>query len=194
MQKITQDQLPRHICERIDETPTSYLLQEWKGKWRKVLVIGESPALNGWILSWRAFYTQEGKLVASGKRFNELFESFWVRIEDVSFTELCKCILGTERKLLASCAPKCWKHLAKQIEEVKPSLIIILGKHTLDILNSTTSKTIPMWTLSAQEFAWKKYQFLTLYHPSPVNPKSRVWNQEIIHKNRAWLQDLCDSL
>lgn len=73
---LTQDQLPRHICEKINETPTSYLLQVGKGKRKKVLVIGESPALNGRILSGKAFYTKEGKLVPSGKRFNELFERF----------------------------------------------------------------------------------------------------------------------
>jgi len=152
--KISRDQLPRHICDTIDDTPTSYLLQIWKWRYKKILAIGESPALDGWILSGKAFYTKEGRLVASGKRFNELFESFWFTIEDISFTELCKCVLWTERQLLVSCAPKCRTHLHKQIEELQPTLIIILGKHTLDILNHTIGKSIPLGVLSTQEISW----------------------------------------
>ncbi|MBP6911048.1 hypothetical protein KBC03_05700 [Patescibacteria group bacterium] len=91
-----------------------------------MLAIGESPALDGWILSGKAFYTKAGKLVPSGKRFNELFEPLGFSIEEISFTELCKCVLGTERCLLASCAPKCRSHLQKQIEALQPSLIIVL--------------------------------------------------------------------
>lgn len=51
MKHITQAELPWHICDRIDNAPLAHLFQEGKGKRKKVLVIGESPALNGWILS-----------------------------------------------------------------------------------------------------------------------------------------------
>ena len=33
----------------------------------KILILGESPAKDGWIVSGKAFYNKDGKLQASGK-------------------------------------------------------------------------------------------------------------------------------
>ena len=40
----------------------------------------------------------------------------------------------------------------------------------------------------------KKYQIFSLYHPSPIHPKSMEWNRDIIDKNEARLRILIDSL
>lgn len=192
--KITKEQLPMHVCDAMDDYPVSHLLQEGSWKRKRILAIGESPALDGRILSWRAFYTQVWKLVASGKRFNELFQWYGWGIEDISFTELCKCVLWPERQLLVSCAPKCWKHLLQQIKYIQPELIIILWKHTLDIFNTMSSMHIPIASLSEQHIDEISCKFLTLYHPSPINPKSKALNTAIMEKYSSALHMLCDRL
>lgn len=194
MHKLTQDQLPRHVCEKINDMPVDHLFQVGKVKWSKILVIWESPALNWWILSGKAFYTTDGKLVPSGKRFNELFARFWFGIEDVWFTELCKCVLWPRRDLLVSCWPKCRWHLCKQLEEYDCKIIIVLGVHTLGIMNKVSWKNIPVAELSKQEINGREYTFLPLYHPSPINPRSKAINQAIVERNYDALNKLFDML
>lgn len=184
MKKISQSDLPYHTCDSIDSQWVDFFLQKWKGKLSKVLVLGESPALNGRVLSWRAFYTQDGKLVASWKRFNELFAEFGFGIEDVSFSEICKCIVGKERALLKTCSPKCAWHLLRQIEYCKPKLIIILWKHTLELFAAMYNVDIPFAEVVSIALWDQQYTLFSLYHPSPIHPKSMEWNRELIRKNR----------
>ena len=76
-----------------------------KGK-SKILILGESPAKDGWILSGRAFYNSEGKLQATGKVLNQLLILCGLTIDDINFTEVCKCIIA-DRKKLRECCGNC---------------------------------------------------------------------------------------
>ena len=67
------------------------------------IVIGESPAKDGWIISKRAFYNKENKLQASGKVLEKLLNNIGLSINDIYFTECCKCIIG-DRKQLDKCS------------------------------------------------------------------------------------------
>ena len=194
MKTLLQKDLPYHTCDTINAQWVDFFLQSWNEKLAKILVLGESPALNGWVLSGRAFYTVDGKLVASGKRFNELFKEFWFGIEDVSFSEICKCILGKERNLLMTCAPKCASHLLKQIESCEPKLIIILWKHTFELFEKMYDISCSFGEIVNVELLWKSYSIFSLYHPSPIHPKSMEWNKEILKKSKKWLNEIISSL
>ena len=178
--------LPRHHCDSIDEMGLDFFLQSGQGKGKKILVIGESPALNGRIESGRAFYTKSGKIVPSGKRFNELRAGLGVTIEEVGFTELCKCVLGKERNLLTSCGGKSWGHLARQIESVQPGLIVILGAHTLEIFNGLSGQTYQTGVMGH----FGNATLLGIYHPSPIHPKSHERNKEIMARNHERLREI----
>jgi uracil-DNA glycosylase len=188
--KLSQSDLPHHTCDIIDSKWVDFFLQEWKGLFRRILVLGESPALNWRVLSWRAFYTLDGKLVASWKRFNELFSRFWFGIEDVSFSEICKCILGKQRWLLKKCSPKCAWHLLKQIDHCKPKLIIILGKHTLEVFNEMYGLAIPFGSIESIVLWEKERTLFSLYHPSPIHPRSMEWNKELIHSHAKEIEKI----
>jgi uracil-DNA glycosylase len=51
--------------------PNGPHIQIGRGRGKKVLVVAESPAQNGWRVSGRAFFTSEGKILATGKRLND---------------------------------------------------------------------------------------------------------------------------
>ena len=72
----------------------------------KLLILGESPAKDGWIQSGRAFYNKEGKFQASGKILERLLNLCGLTIEDINFTECCKCII-TDRNKLEICSKNC---------------------------------------------------------------------------------------
>lgn len=57
------------------------------------IIIGESPAKDGWIESKRAFYNTKGNLQASGRVLEKLLNTIGYSIKDIYFTECCKCII-----------------------------------------------------------------------------------------------------
>ena len=80
----------------------------------KILILGESPAKGGWIESGRAFYNKKGKLHATGKILERLLNLCDLSLEDINFTECCKCIIE-DRKALRKCMNNCKSILFKQI-------------------------------------------------------------------------------
>jgi len=68
----------------------------------KILVLGESPAKDGWIESGKAFYNKDGKLQASGRVLDRLLGLCGLSIDDINFTECCKCVISN-RNLLRTC-------------------------------------------------------------------------------------------
>lgn len=63
----------------------------------KILVLGESPAKDGWIASGKAFYNKDGKLQATGKVLQKLLNLCNLTIDDINFTECCKCIISDRK-------------------------------------------------------------------------------------------------
>lgn len=68
----------------------------------RILVLGESPAKDGWIVTGRAFYNKDNKLQASGKVLDRLLNLSRLTIDDINFTEVCKCVI-TDHKQLRNC-------------------------------------------------------------------------------------------
>ena len=89
-----------HYCEFPNEFPEHKFHQKGIGKGKYVLLVGESPAPNGWRKSGKACYSPEGKLLPTGKRLNELLTEFGLSVEICGFTELSKCFVGKYRKQL----------------------------------------------------------------------------------------------
>ena len=59
----------------------------------RFIIIGESPAKDGWIKSKRAFYNTSGKLQGTGRILEKLLNNIGLSISDIYFTECCKCII-----------------------------------------------------------------------------------------------------
>lgn len=174
-----------HCCD--DATlPIEKYLQMGRGLGHQILVVAESPAANGWYKSGRAFYTVEGKVVESGKNLLECLKLIdkTLTLETISFTEIAKCFVAGNRKNLDLCAKKTWPHFLKQIDYIKPKVIIILGQKTTDIFNQLAGTDLSVGKITRLEIANLKPMVLPLYHPSPANPKRR-YNKEIITTNLA---------
>lgn len=69
------------------------------GKNTEILFVGESPAKNGWILTGKAFYDINNRLLPTGKVLNQLLKIINLTIDDITFTEACKCHIP-DRKIL----------------------------------------------------------------------------------------------
>ena len=153
--------------------------QKGVGHGQEVLLIGESPAGNGWRKSGKACYTPENKLLPTGNRLNELLRPFNLSVDECSFTELSKCYVGKNRKLLKECSKKCWPIFLKQLNVHQCKFLIILGVHTTNLFNWLSGNCLRVGKLATITLQEKSYIVLPIYHPSPINPHGRQKNKNI---------------
>lgn len=146
----------------------------------KILVLGESPAKDGWIVSKRAFYNAKGEFQASGKVLEKLLNIIDLTIEDINFTEVCKCIIA-DRKRLRECSNNCKKILFKQIDSFDFDIILPMGQYPTETILGTRVDRL-------KDYIGKKYEIcfgkntkivIPIYHTSPANPLCYKGNEKI---------------
>lgn len=136
------------------------------------IIIGESPAKDGWIQSQKAFYNTSGKLQASGRILEKLLNRIGLSIKDIYFTECCKCIIE-DRKKLEICSSNCLPILIEQLNKLPCTIILTMGVHPTQAIlrmkikrySEVVGKKIPI------RLGDKEYLLIPIYHPSPLNPK-----------------------
>lgn len=148
----------------------------------RILVLGESPAKDGWIQSGRAFYNKEGKFQASGKVLDRLLNIIELTIDDINFTEVCKCIIQ-DRKKLRECSFNCKEILFQQIALFDFDIILPMGQFPtetvlgfkIDKLKDVVGKKYEV------DFNGKTKKVIPIYHTSPANPLCYKGNEPIFN-------------
>jgi len=171
--------IEEHYCQNSVSFPLEKFHQLGTGKGKYILIVGESPAENGWRKSGKAFYNPNGKILATGKRLNQLLTPFGLSVEECGFTELAKCFVGKNRKVLDKCSAGCWPIFLKQLKTADYKMIIILGVKTLEIFNELCKSELKIGVITKTKIDNKSYSVLPIYHPSPVNPHGQKKNQII---------------
>jgi uracil-DNA glycosylase family 4 len=180
-----------HHCKEIDSKPSSFFFQEGSSSvGKKILILGESLAKNGWVESGKAFYTTEGKIVPTGKRLNEELSILGITLEECAFTEIAKCYIGKNRKQLSVCGKLCAQHFLTQLNHFKPTIILSLGVITKDILEEIFKTNLPMGEISKITDHKDSYFVLPIYHPSPANPFGHGKNIRIMSNLKSELVKL----
>ncbi len=156
------------------------------------ILIGESPAKDGWIISKRAFYNKEGKLQASGRVVQRLLKILNLTIDDIYFTECCKCIIS-DRRQLDKCSQNCKPILLSQLSSLDVCKIILtMGKSpTQTLLNQKIEKFADYVGKTYKiKISNKEKLLIPIYHPSPLNPKGYKDNIPIFQHLKEVLQTL----
>jgi len=138
----------------------------------KIIVIGESPAKNGWLASGNAFYDINGKLLASGRVLEKLLSIVNLSLTDINFTECCKCLMP-DRKQLEKCSQNCLPFLIQQLNNIECDIILTMGMYPTQTILNTKIKKYSDYVGKMQNIKLgnKSYILLPIYHPSPANPK-----------------------
>ena len=144
-----------------------------------IVILGEAPANNGWRKSGIAWYDINHKLLPSGVVLQKLLNEIGLQIEDTYFLEAIKCF-PKDRKYLKKCSDNCKQYLIKQLEIIKPKVVLALGdaatKTVLDIKYKKFSDIV------GNEYKVSDYIIIPIYHPSPISPMSYKGNIEIFKK------------
>ena len=126
----------------------------------------------------------------TGKRLNEELAILNLTLEKCAFTEIAKCYIGNNRKILKSCGLRCGQHLFSQLITYKIKLIISLGVITKDILENLFDTELPIGEVSYITHRNKQLSILPLYHPSPANPYGHRKNLAIISNKEKEIRQI----
>lgn len=154
------------------------------GRKNDIVILGETPANNGWRKSGIAWYDVSHKLLPSGGVLKKLLDIINLKIEDTYFLETIKCY-PKDRKYLKQCSKNCGKFMFKQLEIIKPQIILSLGdavtKTILDIKYKRFSD------IAGNVYEVNGMKVIPIYHPSPISPKSYKENIPIFEKIKSEL-------
>lgn len=154
-----------------------------------ILILGESPAKDGWIQSGKAFYNAQGKLQATGRILQKLLEICNISIDNISFTECCKCIIE-DRTQLRKCIHNCQPILLEQISKIDCDIILPMGQYPTEAILNTKIKRLKDYI--GKIFPIKIYNKLKvvipIYHTSPANPLGYKGNVAIFEKLKDYFK------
>jgi len=156
----------------------------------RILILGESPAKDGWIVTGKAFYNSKGKLQASGKVLQELLKLCDLTIEDINFSECCKCVIPN-RNMLGTCINNCREILFNQLEMFDCDIIIPMGKYPTEAILNVKIDTFKNYVGKEYyiECGKNKRLVIPIYHTSPANPLCYKGNVEIFKKINEHISD-----
>ncbi len=162
------------LVEKFLNDRTVYL-----GSNNDIVLIGEAPANNGWRKSHMLWKDVNGKVLPSGKVLQKLFDFIGKSIFDITFIEAVKCY-PIKRNNLKICSKNCKCFMMRQLEILKPKLIITLGdaptRSILDFKFDKFSEVV------GNIYKVNDFSVLPIYHPSPISPKSYKENVPIFNK------------
>ena len=145
----------------------------------RIVILGEAPANNGWRKSGVAWYDVNHKLLPSGVVMQKLHDIVNIKLGDIYFLEAIKCY-PVDRKYLKKCSGNCRSFLFRQLEVIKPKVVLALGdaatKSVLDIKYSKFSEVV------GRRFIVNDMVIIPIYHPSPISPKSYSGNVPIFEE------------
>ena len=175
---IDNDIYECNLCdEMVEKFPNSKTISI--GNRNDIVILGEAPANNGWRKSKIAWYDINHKLLPSGVVLQKLLNEINLKIEDTYFMEAIKCY-PIDRKYLNKCSNNCKQFLLRQLEIIKPKVVLSLGdaatKSILDIKYNKFSDVV------GKKFDINGYKVIPIYHPSPVSPMSYKGNIEIFKR------------
>lgn len=133
---------------------------------------------------------------AAGKFLNELLAIIGIKREDVFITNIVKCIPPNNKpneKQISICTSY---YLDKQIEIIKPKLIITLGEIATKYIFEKNGKKFLNMSVHGKIFEFKNYFVLPMFHPASAlyNPNLKETIIKDWIKNKDFIKNFLSSL
>lgn len=128
---------------------------------------------------------------SSGRILDKMLESMKMKREDVYVTNICKCRPPENRDPLPEEIEECFGWLEKQIEIIKPRIIVTLGKFALNsFLPNAKISEVHGKILEIRLPKIGKQEIFPLHHPAAarINKKTRAIFEEDFKKIPKLLQ------
>lgn len=102
-----------------------------------------------------------------------------LKLSDTYFLEAIKCY-PKDRKYLNKCGKNCKNFLIKQLEIIKPKVVLSLGDAATKTILQVKYKKFS--EIVGKEFYVDGIKIIPIYHPSPISPLSYKGNIPIFEK------------
>jgi len=170
-----------HLCE-LSKSRINVVFGEGNES-AKIMFVGEGPGASEDSLG-RPFVGRAGELLTKMIE-NVLF----INRSEVYIANIVKCRPPQNRTPLPKEALTCRPYLFKQIELIKPKLIVALGSTAYHYL---TNDNTPISKARGHFFDMQTYKILPTYHPSYLlrNPSAKKDAFEDMKKVKNFLQEL----
>lgn len=155
----------------------------------EILIVGEAPAKNGWRLTGKAWINEKGNLVPTGKILQKLLNGIGLDIDDISYMEAIKCYPekgNITKENVQNCKDFCYK----QIDILKPQIILSMGKYATEYLLGIEEKFSDMvGNIYSMTILNNIYTVIPIYHTSTASPLSYKGNLEVFKKIKEFFSN-----
>lgn len=158
LDKLRQDILDKNICSELAASATNLVIGDGNLN-ADIVFIGEAPGKNE---------DEQGIpfVGAAGKFLNEMLAQAGMDRQDVYITNIVKYRPPNNRDPLPEEKKAFWPYLLKQLQIIKPRVVITLGRHSMEYF-------LPGMRISAIHGQPKRIQFgeeklviIPLFHPA----------------------------
>ncbi|MFZ1730079.1 MAG: uracil-DNA glycosylase [Bacteroidota bacterium] len=148
-----------------------------------VVLVGEAPGAE-------EDKTGEPFVGRAGKLLNQILEAVNFKREDVFICNILKCRPPNNRDPLSTEVEQCEPYLHKQLELLKPKVMLALGRISAQTLLRTNDS---LTKLRADVHSYHGIPLMVTYHPAALlrNPNWKRPTWEDVQKFRALYDELC---
>ncbi len=140
----------------------------------EIVFIGEAPGADE-DLQGEPFVGRAGQLL------NQLLANVGFRRDEVYICNVLKCRPPGNRDPQPSEIELCSPYLIKQLEIIKPKLIVSLGRFPVQTLLKTNA---PLSSLRGQIFEWRGIKMIVTYHPAAAL-RNQQWKRPLLEDLRT---------
>ena len=154
LDQIKADIIKNNVCPNLAKTAKHLVFGEGNPD-AAAMFIGEAPGKNE---------DETGKpfVGAAGRFLNELLESIGLEREDVYITSILKYRPPNNRDPKPEEKDEFWPYLLKQLEVIRPKLIVALGRHSTNCF----LPELKIGQAHGKPVSWQGWTILPLYHPA----------------------------
>lgn len=150
----------------------------------RVMFVGEAPGRQGGDRTRVPFSGDQ-----SGRNFTRFIASIHLPREEIFITNAVLCnprrATGANRPPTRAEKMNCSAFLRRQIEVVRPSVVVTMGRVSLEALRAIEYHQLNLREAAGKVFAWAGRLLVPLYHPSPQVLASHRREREQLQDYRA---------
>lgn len=156
LDQIKAEIIKANVCPNLAKTAKHLVFGEGSPNAR-VMFIGEAPGR-------QEDETGRPFIGAAGKFLDELLESVKIKRDDVYITSILKYRPPNNRDPKPAEKAEFWPYLLRQIEVIRPEVIVTLGKHSTNCF----LPEVQISKVHGRPQQWQGWTILPLYHPAVV--------------------------
>lgn len=158
LDKVREDILKKNICPELAASATNLVMGDGNLN-AEIVFIGEAPGKNE---------DEQGLpfVGAAGKFLNEMLAEAGLERSDVYITNIVKYRPPNNRDPLPEEKKAFWPYLLKQLQIIKPKVVITLGRHSMEYFLPDARISVIHGQAKRIKFGDEKLVVVPLYHPA----------------------------